>query len=163
MYLGIDVGGTKIAAALIDDSGSLSERLREKIDQATDRSALEQVKAIVRKFRRPELRGIGMGVPGIADQRKRTVWCPNIRGWEHVALFDELESQSSVPVVIESDRNTAILGEVLFGAAKGRSDAIFLILGTGIGAGVVSEAACCGVLMRSRERWAGYRFCFGGS
>lgn len=138
MFLGIDVGGTKVAAALVRAGGRLAGKMRRPVDQSSSRSAVEQLESIIDTFTSAQLRGIGVAVPGIADQKTQTVWAPNIRGWEHIRLQEQLQKRARVPVSVESDRNTAVLGEVLFGAAKGKEDVIFLILGTGIGAGILA-------------------------
>lgn len=139
MYLGIDVGGTKIAAALVGDDGSVHRKTRQPIDQSSDRSAIEQLRHVIVGFAGDVLEGIGVGVPGIADQENKTVWAPHVKGWNRIPLQAELQKGLGVAVVIESDRNTAVLGEYLFGASRGKEDVVFLILGTGIGAGILSS------------------------
>ncbi|MGH9338747.1 MAG: ROK family protein [Acidobacteriota bacterium] len=170
MYLGIDVGGTKIAAALVDSDGNRAEKIREPVDLSDDKSAIDQIKRIIAGLQRPEaggwrreMAGIGVAVPGIADQQRRTVWAPNIRGWDHIPLQDQLQSAAGLPVTVESDRNSGVLGEWLYGAARGKCDVIFLIIGTGIGAGIISG----GNLVRGRRDIGGavgwFPMCFRGS
>jgi len=137
MFLGIDVGGTKLAAGLVSDDGTISRRCRQPIDQSDDASAVRQIIALIQSYGDTPA-GIGVCIPGIADQKQKTVWAPNIKGWNHITLADELARNSSRPVVVESDRNAAVLGEALYGCARERRDVVFLILGTGIGAGVLS-------------------------
>lgn len=137
MYLGIDVGGTKIAAALVGEGGRLEGKMRVAVDQSGDRSALDQVLRIAEDFSGGCL-GVGVAVPGIADRKTGTVWAPNLRGWNHMPLEKEIAGVARCPVRVESDRNAAILGELLFGAARGKQDVVFVILGTGIGAGIIS-------------------------
>jgi glucokinase len=149
MFLGIDVGGSKLAAGLVAEDGTITGRTREAVDQSDDFSAVRQLQRIIAEYG-DGAEGIGVCVPGIADSRKNTVWAPNIRGWNHIPLRDYL-TQSSLPLVIESDRNAAVLGEVLYGAAKGRKDVIFLIIGTGIGAGIMAG----GRLLRGSNEIAG--------
>lgn len=137
MFLGIDVGGTKLAAGLVSDNGTIHERRRETIDQSDDESAVRQIIALIKSYgSAPE--AIGVCIPGIADQKRNTVWAPNVKGWNQIRLPERLSELSSCPVVVESDRNAAVLGEVLYGCARGKRDVVFLILGTGIGAGVLS-------------------------
>ncbi len=137
MFLGIDVGGTKLAAGLVSDNGTITERRRESIDQSDEQSAVRQIIAIIESYGKvPE--AIGVCIPGIADQSRKTVWAPNIKGWNHIPLPAQLSQRCSSPVTVESDRNAAVLGEVLYGCAKGKRDVVFLIIGTGIGAGVLS-------------------------
>jgi len=138
MFLGIDVGGTKLAAGLVSDNGTISERRRELIDQSDDQSAVRQITALIQSYSKvPE--AVGICIPGIADHKGKTVWAPNIKGWNHIRLLEHLSEHVSCPVVVESDRNAAVLGEVLYGCCRGKRDVIFLVLGTGIGAGVLSS------------------------
>jgi glucokinase len=91
---------------------------------------------------RLEISAIGISVPGISHQKTGKVWAPNIPGWENYPLRDEIRSVSAtrnVPVKIESDRACYILGETWQGAAKNCRDAIFLAVGTGIGAGILVD------------------------
>ena len=81
---------------------------------------------------------IGIAVPGISRKKSGTVWAPNISGWENYPLLQEVkEISNEIPVSIDSDRACYILGESWKGNAKGCSDAIYLAVGTGIGAGIL--------------------------
>jgi glucokinase len=85
---------------------------------------------------------IGACIPGIYNPVKKTVWAPNIQGWNHIPLLEELKNRLEIPqikLIIESDRSCYILGEIWKGAAKGCTDAIFIAVGTGIGAGILSN------------------------
>ncbi len=137
MFLGIDVGGTKLAAGLVSDNGTISERCRQPIDQADEQSAVHQITALIDSYG-TAADAIGLCIPGIADQKRKTVWAPNIKGWNHIRLHEHLSQRFPCPVAIESDRNAAVLGEVLYGCARGKRDIVFLIVGTGIGAGLLS-------------------------
>jgi glucokinase len=138
MHLGVDVGGSKVAAAVVDQTGRLTGRVREVIDQTDEQSAILQVEKIIAGFSSYPLQGIGVCVPGIADRRTGTVWAPNVRGWNHIPLQERLQRGAAVPLSIESDRNAAVLAELFFGAARGRQDVLVLIIGTGIGAGILA-------------------------
>jgi glucokinase len=138
MYLGVDVGGTKVAAATVGETGQLSNRMLESVDQTSDRSALQQLETIIAGFRDLPLEGIGVCVPGIAELRAGTVWAPNIRGWNHIPLQELLQRQTVNRITVESDRNAAVLAEVFYGAARGKENVLVLILGTGIGAGILA-------------------------
>jgi glucokinase len=80
-------------------------------------------------------------VPGIYRADRGTVWAPNIPGWEDYPLRDELQTAigPAIRVVVDSDRAAYILGETWLGAARGARDAIFLAVGTGIGAGILVD------------------------
>jgi len=151
MWLGIDLGGTKIAAGVVDDRGVVAGRIEEVVDQSSDSSVFEQLLKILGRFGNRPLNGVGIGIPGIADSSRGTVWAPNLRGWNHLPLQSALNQHYGAGVVLESDRNTALLGEALYGAAVGCRDVVFLILGTGIGAGILSG----GRIVRGRHEIAG--------
>jgi glucokinase len=78
-----------------------------------------------------------VAVPGLV-RPSGTVWAPNLPGWEHMPLARRLKQSLGIPVLVESDRNAAVLGECWRGAAREKSDAIVLMIGTGIGAGILS-------------------------
>jgi glucokinase len=67
-----------------------------------------------------------------------TVWAPNLKGWTKMPLAQRLKRALRLPVIVESDRNAAVLGEAWCGAARGKKDAIVVMLGTGIGVGILS-------------------------
>lgn len=150
-YLGVDVGGTKIAAALVGPGGTIKQTRREPTDQSSPSSAAEQLSRIIDSYSANEPAGVGIGIPGIADKKCGTVWAPNIKGWDSLSTDGLLQTKHHAPVIWESDRNTALLGEVLYGEARGFSDAACLIIGTGIGLGILSG----GRLVRGAGETAG--------
>jgi glucokinase len=131
-----DVGGTKVACAVVGHDGRIHA---QKIEPLCTDSIRAPIAQIVRMAR--ELGGryvsAGVAVPGLA-RRDGSVWAPNIPGWERMPAARLLQQQLRVPVRVESDRNAVVLGEAWRGAAKGKQDAIVLIVGTGIGAGILS-------------------------
>ena len=93
-------------------------------------------------LRRLNVTAIGVSVPGISYSRTGKVWAPNIPGWEDYPLRRELLAavqDKRIRVAIDSDRACYILGETWRGAAKGCRNAIFLAVGTGIGAGILID------------------------
>ena len=112
------------------------------------------VEAVVTLVERLAERGpftaIGVDVPGLARPGGR-VWAPNLPGWEDMPLGRELYRRFRVPVVVESDRNAFVVGEAWRGVARGVRDVVFLAVGTGIGAGILSG----GHLIRGHGELAG--------
>jgi glucokinase len=148
---GIDVGGTKIASALFDESGGLAAREKVPIDgtggDAAAAQVAERIVALSAAARASggRLRAVGICVPGIAYAATGRVWAPNIPGWDHYPLLEKIEERKekgqvlgSPPVLLESDRSAYVAGESWRGAAAGARDAVFLAVGTGIGAGIIS-------------------------
>ncbi len=147
--IGLDLGATKLAGALFDPDGRILERdgalLEGRDGDEVGRLIVESL-AVLRRMaaaRGLDVEVIGVSVPGIAHHEGGTVWAPNIPGWDRYPLRDVLRGQTgdSCPVVVESDRAASILGEVSRGVARGCRHAIFLAVGTGIGAGILIDGA----------------------
>jgi len=156
--LGIDLGGTKLALAVFSDGGEILFKQSIALDH---RKGYEVGKLITGKVRdlihSCELNGsiinsIGISVPGISHISTGTVWAPNIPGWDDYPLLREVQTVSGkIPVTIDSDRACYILGETWQGNARGCRDAIFLSVGTGIGAGILID----GEILRGSHDIAG--------
>jgi len=140
--LAIDLGGTKLALAVFSQAGNLLYEEKISLDKRkgteVGRLIAAGVAANLNK-QGEEIEAIGVSVPGIYHRNEGTVWAPNIDGWENYPLLKEIRSVAGkIPVVIESDRACYILGEWWKGVAQNCSDAIFLAVGTGIGAGILT-------------------------
>ncbi|MBR4098517.1 MAG: ROK family protein [Clostridium sp.] len=145
MYLGVDVGGTNLAAGLVDEQGTILRKVSRPVDKTMDDRALcGEIAALCRQTARegglvPEqLRAVGVGFPGQVDDRAGTVvQTPNMpfRSTPFRALFQQ---ELNVPVHLGNDANCAAIGEYWAGAAKGCDPAVIITLGTGIGGGMVS-------------------------
>ncbi len=152
----LDVGGTKVACGLILDDG---EVLSSRVVPTPQESAETSVALLARlveesTFAAPKnviVAGVGAVIPGWVNQRTRTVWAPNLAGWDHVPLHQLLEDKVALPVVLDSDRSGYVKGEAWLGAARGLSDVVFLAVGTGIGAGIMVG----GEVVHGREDLAG--------
>lgn len=144
--IGIDLGGTKVSAALFSETGETIEKAYQLLNGASG-SAVSIVIAetiLALRNRRPDLpvTAVGICVPGIVYSKQGTVWAPNIPGWGNYPLRNDLRAvlnDPSIRISIESDRTCYILGEVWKGAAQGCSNAIYLAVGTGIGAGILLD------------------------
>ena len=150
-----DLGGTKCSAAVIDRKGRLIAHRVEPADLSSPSAPILQIRKLAREFAgasNPEsaFSAAGVAIPGLA-RPDGTVWAPNLPGWKRMPLASRLRRSLNIPVVVESDRNAAVLGERWRGAARGKSDAIVLIIGTGIGAGILSG----GRLIRGAHELAG--------
>jgi glucokinase len=130
--LAVDLGGTKTATARVDAAG----RVEDKIREAACPSLAETCERIA--ARASAAAAIGVIVPGIYAPATGMAWAPNLWGWNEVPLKRELESRLKVPVWIDSDRSGYVLGEQWLGVARGCRDVVFLAIGTGIGAGVLT-------------------------
>ena len=138
---GIDLGGTKLAAAAFADDGELLHRESVPLAGRTGNAVGALIAEQVRRLRDDHgCEATGVCVPGLYRAGRGTVWAPNIADWDDYQLRKELQlaAGTSHRVTIDSDRAAYILGEAWRGAARGADDAIFLAVGTGIGAGILS-------------------------
>jgi glucokinase len=142
--LGLDLGGSKVAFALFDHDGNMREKETLSLDnrKGTEVGKMITVTAalmLAKSARQGDpVEAVGVSVPGISRRDRGTVWAPNIPGWDDYPLLREIKTiTENVPVTIESDRACYISGEIWKGNARGCSDAIFLAVGTGIGAGIM--------------------------
>ncbi|HET6636455.1 MAG TPA: ROK family glucokinase [Streptomyces sp.] len=137
LTIGVDIGGTKIAAGVVDEEGTI----RETCKVPTPPTAEGVVDAIADAVRtvsgRHPVEAVGIGAAGYVDDKRATVlFAPNI-AWRHEALKDKVEQRVGLPVVVENDANAAAWGEYRFGAGQGHDDVVCITLGTGLGGGIV--------------------------
>jgi glucokinase len=135
--LAIDLGGTKTAIALVDESGQISGK--RKLPAASSFEAT--IEQIVTEGR-ASIAAAGVIVPGIYDPRSGTAWAPNLWGREFHPLRAALEQQLAVPISIGSDRTGSVLAEQWLGMARGLDHVLFIAVGTGIGVGILSNGRC---------------------
>jgi glucokinase len=143
-YLGVDLGGTKILTALVDDRGQVLRRVRV----ATPTDGPEPVVAAITETVRLVTRqgglelsmscGLGVGAPGPMDPQTGVVFePPNLPGWRDVPLGAMLARRLGIPAFVENDANAAALGERWAGAGVGIDDLIYMTVSTGIGGGLI--------------------------
>ena len=155
--LAVDLGGTKTSQAVVAADGSVLAQTKRPSHEggralsfdALAAAATETVRAAGLGW--PQVARVGVVVPGIYSIPTGRAWAPNLWGTDEVPLRVELARRLPVPVVIDSDRSGYVLGEQWQGAARGCTDVVFLAVGTGIGAGILSH----GRLVRGRGGIAG--------
>jgi glucokinase len=144
VLIGVDLGGTNIAAGLIGEQNELislksrptrPERGAEAI--ADDIAAMCGELAGKRGISVRDLGWVGVGSPGSVDPEKRVIHFAGNLGFKDTPLGEMLSSRLSVPVFLGNDGNAAALGELYAGAARGYDSALLVTLGTGIGGGIV--------------------------
>lgn len=143
----VDLGGTKIMAAVVDARWDIRHRTF-KLTPARDgpEAVLEAMVHSVREavagsgLRMADVSGIGIGSPGPLDQDSGIVICsPNLPGWENVPVKGHIEKATARPVFMDNDSNVATLAEHVLGAGRGVGSLIGLFLGTGIGGGLIID------------------------
>lgn len=138
-YIGIDIGGTKIAVVLGNERGEILEKIRFANDQGME-AALEAIVHHARSLGKAEAIGISCGGP-LDAKRGMILSPPNLIGWENVAITSILEESCGIPAFLCNDADACALAEWRFGAGKGTQNMIFLTCGTGLGAGLILNGA----------------------
>jgi glucokinase len=158
ILLAVDIGGTKTAVGAITPDGRILHRLLEPTLQDGPESGIHQVidllDSLIQKMNIPprEILGIGVGIPAVLEKDSDfIIWGPNLKGWKNVNLRGALEEHFGIPVCVEYDGHTAVLGEWWMGAARDLNSVVSIIIGTGVGGGMVLD----GKLIRGFNRLAG--------
>lgn len=150
--IGIDVGGTKIAAGLVDEDGTVvrSARCTTPAKQVDEVAAV--IANLVSQLRGDdEIEAVGIGAAGFCDAaRANVIYAANL-AWRNEPLKERIESAIGLTTVVENDANAAAWGEFRFGAAREVSSAIVVTLGTGIGGGIIVDNR----LLRGFQGFAG--------
>lgn len=152
--VGVDIGGTKILAGLVNEHGEILNKVRRKTPRADPAGVLEVVAEVVAEtishVDQP-IAGVGVGVAGPVDLSCSTVlFAPNLQ-WADIPARLILESATGLRVLVENDGNAAAWGEAKFGAGRGSNNVVTVTVGTGIGGGVVLN----GDLLRGAHGAAG--------
>ncbi len=142
--LGIDLGGTKLTLAIFSQNGDIIHKETLLLEDRTGSEVGKLITENVSRFlqlsypKGTGITSIGISVPGISHSQSGTVWAPNIPGWTDYPLLEEISAVCpGMQVTIDSDRACYILGESWQGNACGCRDAVYLSVGTGIGAGIL--------------------------
>ena len=136
--IGVDVGGTKTLAAVVNRDGEIEQQVEHPTDVSSQNALLARLDAIVEELRGGrEIAALGFGIPSRVDQRTgRAVASVNIP-LANVDFRDRMRERHGLPVGIDNDANAATIGEWHAGAAKGVRNVVMLTLGTGVGGGLI--------------------------
>ena len=139
--IGFDLGGTKLSGAVFSKDGKIISKETVLLEKRKGNEVGSLIKEQVKKLlsNHSDVEAIGVSVPGISYSKTGNVWAPNIPGLDDYPLLKVIKEPAGekIRVTIDSDRACYILGEVWQGSARGCKDAIFLAVGTGIGAGIL--------------------------
>ena len=140
--IGVDIGGTKIAAGVVDAEGRILRTARRPTPRNDATAVLAEVASVVDELQSSvdgSIAGVGIGVAGGVDQSRSTVYfAPNL-AWSQVPVRTVVEASTGLPVVVENDGAAAAWAETRFGAGRGRSHVVMVTVGTGIGGGIVVD------------------------
>ncbi len=159
VLIGVDVGGTTVAAGLVDAAGRVLEHCQAPTHGRGPGTALDTILDLVQRLeeaaraRGVRTAGVGLGVPGTVDAESGTIgadvhYVPELA---FVGLAGVLSSRLGVPTFVDNDVNVLALGEWMFGAGRGAQSLVVLALGTGVGGGIILD----GQLHRGRGGFGG--------
>ena len=140
LTIGVDVGGTKVAAGVVDETGTVLAMTRRPTPSASPSDVEDVIAACVAELRQEhEVEAVGVGAAGFIDaDRSRVFVAPNL-SWRDEPLRDAVAARVGLPVVVENDANAAAWAEHQYGAGRGESHLVVVTVGTGIGGGIVLD------------------------
>ena len=144
VFLGIEIGGTKLQLALGTGAGHISERRRLTVDRAAGAAGIRrQIEQTLPGLLAPRaVAGIGVGFGGPVDWRAgRICVSHHVEGWSAFDLCGWLHGLTGLPVAADNDANVAALGEARCGAGAGANPVFYVTLGSGVGGGLVVEGS----------------------
>jgi glucokinase len=138
LTIGIDVGGTKVAAGVVDEQGQVIEKLRRPTPPSNPGQTVITISEVVTELlSRHDVEAVGLGIAGFVDEdHARVAFSPNL-GWRDEPVKKAVENRLGISVVVDNDANATVWAETRFGAARGQSHVVLLTVGTGIGCGIV--------------------------
>ena len=139
--VGIDIGGTKIAGALVDGAGKIVKELRVPSPIDDSSQMIEAISSVIEQLTANEkVVGVGVAAAGFLSADREIMYlAPNIAAWRNEPLKSRIESKTTYPVLLENDANAAGWAEFRFGAGKDVQSMIMLTIGTGVGGAIISE------------------------
>jgi glucokinase len=139
--IGIDIGGTKIAGALVDASGMVVRAQRLPTPANDPDALIEAVVGLIEELAEGEkVLGVGVAAAGFIDaEQANIIYAPNL-SWRNEPFKSKLEAKVTLPVVIENDANAAAWAEYRFGAGVGLKHMVMLTIGTGVGGAVITDS-----------------------
>lgn len=173
IYLGIDIGKTKIAAGFVTSSGKVikREKINTKYEEGIDAILLQTESLIREMINAAETKpiGIGIGIFGVIDSRKGVIIINSAaKGRKNLKIKKHFESKLKIPVLVDNDVNVAALGEHLFGAGSNSRNSVCIMVGTGMGMGIVlhnkiwngshslAGQVGWGSILDEKETWEGF-------
>lgn len=140
MKIAVDLGGTKIRVAAVEDGAVVSTLCERTNSEGTETEVLEQIDDMISGLMLPSVDGIGVGIPSVVDAQEGIVYdVIGIPSWKEVHLREHLEERFGVRAAVNNDCNCFALGASLFGPAKGCGEVVCVTLGTGVGSSLVVD------------------------
>lgn len=137
--IGIDVGGTKIAAGRVDEKGSIVARARRSTPAQSPDAIATAIAELITELHTDDVQAVGVACAGYIDRAGTTVlFSPNL-AWRDEPLKERIAANTDLPVIIENDANAAAYGEFVHGAGRDLGHMVMVTVGTGVGGGIVSN------------------------
>jgi glucokinase len=142
LTVGVDVGGTKVAAGVVDESGAVLARAKRPTPSTSPPDIADAIVSVVTGLADMHpVDAVGIGAAGFVSADRSTVlFAPNL-AWRREPLRDAVAGRLGLPVVVENDANAAAWAEYRFGAGRGEGYLVAVTVGTGIGGGIVLDGA----------------------
>lgn len=139
-YIGIDIGGTNLRAAILDEECNLLDKFKisNEVEKGPEYNIDKLISGIKERWADKEIIAVGVGCPGPLDIRSGTILVtPNLRTWEYFKLKEYLENKFDLPVIVNNDAKVAGYSEAMVGAGKGAESVYYMTLSTGVGGGFI--------------------------
>ncbi len=137
--IGIDVGGTKIAAGRVNGDGTIAARAKRSTPAQSPDAIAAAISELIVELRTPDVSAVGVACAGYIDRAGTSVlFSPNL-AWRDEPLQQRIAATTDVPVILENDANAAAYGEFTHGAGGSLRDMVMITVGTGVGGGIVSD------------------------
>lgn len=144
--IGLDLGGTKILAGLVNSEGQMiSQTQLPTASEDGEKAVIERVLAAIesvmaaKNVNRRRVRGVGIASAGVIDSKKNEIIFASNLGWSNVPIGKLIEDKFNLPVRLMNDANASAVAEWMWGAGKGTANMIYVTVSTGVGAGIISD------------------------
>lgn len=141
LSIGVDVGGTKIAAGVVDDDGAVLKTIRRGSPATSRQAIIETITSVTSSLKAdfPEVETVGIGAAGFVSSDRSTMAHGTNLDWTGLNVAEAISQGVGLPVVVENDANAFGWAEVRFGAARGKTNALIVAIGTGLGGAIVVD------------------------
>jgi len=141
-FIGIDIGGTNLRAAIISKEGEVIDTFKtaNEVTSGAEYNLNKLVDCIKNQWKEYEFEKVGVGAPGPLDLKAgRILNPPNLKGWENFNIKEYLSEKLNLPVKVNNDANVAGLAEAVVGAAKEAESVFYITISTGVGGGLILD------------------------